>query len=101
MNNTSGWNDSLTTELPIKLLDLEDVQNIFTFIYISIYLFGLIAVSFYAICKEKNKNTKRKKYCHNNSNNNKSNNSGILYLNIRIIFVCLIETKTQKLQGKQ
>ena len=98
VNNTSLWNDVLTTGLSNEdssniLSDLEDVQNIFSFIYISIYSFGLIGVSICAIYKEKNKKTNKTKYYHNdnnNNNNNTSNNSGILFEHLySACFCCL------------
>ena len=80
VNKTNMSNSTWTTALPIadrNILLLEQVQNIFLFIYISIYLFGLIGVSIYAIYKEKNENTKQTKH-DDNHNNNPSNNSGAL-----------------------
>ena len=101
--NKTLSNKTRTTTLPIadgNILLLEQVQNVFSFIYIGIYLFGLIVVSMYAIHKEKNENTKQVKSHdkHNDHNNNTSNNSGIV---LNIYCAWLKKKMTKKNNNKQ
>ena len=77
VNNTTVFNETWPPALLVEdnniLLDLEQVQNIFLFIYVGIYSLGLISVSIYAIYKEKNEITKQNNHNHNNTSNNSGN----------------------------